>query len=118
MPPGWPPRVRPPDVDGWESDAISFLLDCCPADYRAHEVLRRHPVVLARFAVHHVDGALAAARAGYSQARSELRDIVAPEVVTAALAAYETEGARLVTTARQVALVDEALRGRRHAPRL
>ena len=41
-----------------------------------------------------------------------------PEVVTAALVAFETEGARLVATARQVALVEEALRGRRHAPRL
>ena len=97
---------------------MAFLLDVCPADCRGYDVLRRHPVVLARFAAHHVDGALAAARTGYSRARSELRDSVPPEVVTAALAAYETEGARLVATARQVALVEAALRGRRPAPRL
>ncbi len=118
VPPGWPPQVRPPDADGWENDAISFLLDLCPPDYRRHEVLRRHPVVLARFAVRHVDGAVAAARTGYANARSDLRDLVPPEVVTAALVAYETEGARLVAAARQVALIEEALRGLRHAPRL
>jgi hypothetical protein len=118
VPPGWPSQVRPPDSEGWEATAVAFLLDVCPPDYRRHEVLRRHPVVLARFAVRHVDGAVAAARTGYAHARSDLRDLVPPEVVTAALAAFETEGARLVATARQVALVEEALRGRRHAPRL
>ena len=110
--------MRPPDVDGWEQDAIAFLLDVCPPDYRRHEVLRRHPVVLARFAAHHVAGAVSAARTGYAHVRSELSGAVPPEVVTAALVAYETEGARLVATARQVGLVEEALRGRRHAPRL
>lgn len=118
VPPGWPPQVRPPDTEDWEASAVAFLLDVCPADYRAHEVLRRHPVVLARFAAHHVDGALTAARTGYSRARSELRDLAGPEVVAAALAAYETEGARLVATARQVGLVEQALRGKRPAPRL
>lgn len=118
VPPGWPAQVRPPDAEDWEASAVAFLLDVCPPDYRGHEVLRRHPVVLARFATHHIQGALAAARTGYSQARSELRDVVGPEVVAAALAAWETEGARLVATARQVGLVEEALRGRRRAPRL
>ncbi len=75
-------------------------------------------MVLARFATHHVAGAVAAAREGYARARSELRDLVPPEVVTEALQAYEVEGARLVAVGRQVALVEEALRGRRHAPRL
>ncbi len=118
VPPGWPAQVRPPDTSGWESTAVAFLFDVCPPDYRRHDVLRRHPVVLARFAAHHVNGSVAAARTGYAQARSELRGVVPPEVVTAALVALETEGARLVATARQVALVEEALRGGRHAPRL
>ena len=39
-------------------------------------------------------------------------------MLEAALAAYEREGRRLVITARQVALVDAALRGERHVPRL
>ena len=47
---------------------IAFLLDVCPPDYRQHEVLRRHPVVLARFAAHHVAGAVSAARTGLAKA--------------------------------------------------
>jgi hypothetical protein len=40
------------------------------------------------------------------------------EAVEAAVAAYEREAHRLVGTARAVALVEEALRGRRFVPRL
>ena len=50
VPPGWPERVRPPGAPDWELTATEFLLDCCPADYRRYRLLRRHPVVLARFA--------------------------------------------------------------------
>jgi hypothetical protein len=38
--------------------------------------------------------------------------------VDAAIAAYEREGRRLIQVGRQVALVDAALRGERHVPRL
>ncbi len=40
--------------------------------------------------------------------------VVDGDADTAAIAAYEREGRRLVTTGRQVALVDAALRGERH----
>jgi hypothetical protein len=110
--------VRPPVAPGWEETAVPWLLDQCPADYRAHEVLRRHPEVLARFAAHHVQSALDGARAAYAGARRELRDRVEPEVLDAALRALEAEGARLARAAREVALVEEALRGTRWRPRL
>ena len=97
---------------------MAFLLDQCPAEYRGHDLLRRQPVVLARFAAHHVAGAIEAAREGYRQARTELRDAVGPEVVAEALQVYETEGARLVAVARQVDLVEQALRGKTFIPRL
>ena len=29
---------------------MAWLFDLCPPDYRSHEVLRRYPVLLARFA--------------------------------------------------------------------
>ena len=48
VPPGWPPGVLPPQAPEWERSAVAWLFDLCPPDYRAHEVLRRHPVVLAR----------------------------------------------------------------------
>ena len=118
VPPGWPPEVLPPQAPDWERSAVGWLFDLCPADYRAHEVLRRHPVVLARFAAGHVGSAVEAARHGIRTARAELAGVVLPEVVDAAIAAYEREGRRLIVTGRQIALVDAALRGERHVPRL
>ena len=118
VPPGWPEEVRPPGTPGWERSAAAWLFDLCPPDYRAHDVLRRHPVVLARFAVHHVQAGIEAARQGLGTARAELRDVVDPETVAAAVAAYEREGARLVAASRAVGLVEEALRGRRFVARL
>ena len=50
VPPGWPEEVRPPGAPDWERTAVAWLFDLCPPDYRAHEVLRRYPVLLARFA--------------------------------------------------------------------
>ncbi|MDQ1600754.1 MAG: hypothetical protein QOD68_2228 [Actinomycetota bacterium] len=118
VPPGWPEEVRPPDTPDWERTATAWLFDLCPPDYRAHEVLRRHPPVLARFAAHHVLAGVEAARHGLATVRDELRDVADPETVAAAVAAYEREGARLVRTQRAVALVEEALRGRRFRSRL
>ena len=54
-PPGWPAQVRPPDAPDWERTAQNWLLDICPPEYRAYPALRRHVVVLARFAVLHVE---------------------------------------------------------------
>lgn len=97
---------------------MAWLFDLCPPDYRAHEVLRRHPDVLARFAAGHVRAGITAARDGLATVRSDLAGVVPPEVVEAAVAAYEREGARLTTTARGVELVQAALRGVRYVPRL
>jgi hypothetical protein len=90
----------------------------CPPDYRAYNVLRRYPVVLARFAADHVAAAQEAAKHGLATARAELRDAVPPEAVEAALAAYERETRRLVAVALAVDLVEAALRGTRYVPRL
>jgi hypothetical protein len=110
--------VRPPDSPDWERTATAWLFDLCPPDYRLHDVLRRHPPVLARFAAHHVQAGIEAARRGLATARDDLRDVADPETIAAALAAYEREGARLVRTQRAVGLVEEALRGRRFRVRL
>jgi hypothetical protein len=94
------------------------LFDLCPPDYRAYEVLRRHPVVLARVAHHHVQGAIAAARTGLSTARQDLSDVADVPTVEAAVSMYEREGARLMALARSLALVEQALRGKRFIRRL
>ena len=109
-PPGWPADVRPPSAPDWERTAVNWLLDLCPPDYRAHEVLLAN------------DGAcslrcrareLGSRRStpGSGNRADHLRDVVPADVVDAAIAAYEREGARLARTARAVRLVEEALRG-------
>jgi hypothetical protein len=118
VPPGWPAEVLPPQAPGFERSAVAWLLDLCPPDYRAHEVLRRHPLVLARFAAQHVTAGVEAARAGLRTLRADLAGLVPPEAVEAALGAYDREGRRLVRAGRQVELVAAALRGERWVPRL
>jgi hypothetical protein len=118
LPPGWPANVHPPGAPDWERSAIAWLFDQCPADYRGYDVLRRHPLVLARFAATVVDAAIAATEAGLRTVRVELRERVPPDVVEDAAAAYEQERHRLRGCRRGVELVEGALRGERWVPRL
>ena len=117
-PPGWPREVRPPDTPDWERTAASWLLDLCPPDYRRYAGLRKHVVVLARFAVLHVEAGQAACRRGLSEARADLGQVAGAEVVDAAIATFQLEEARLLAVRRGVGLVEEALRGRRYVARL
>ncbi|MDQ4054957.1 MAG: hypothetical protein M3237_20000 [Actinomycetota bacterium] len=117
-PPGWPPQVRPPDAPGWERTAVNWLLDICPPEYRGYPALRRHEVVLARFAVLHVEASQAACRRGLSEARSALREVASLDVVDAAVETWLAEDARLGSLRRAVGLVEEAIRGRRFVARL
>ena len=117
-PPGWPPQVRPPGVPGWERTAVAWLLDVSPPEYRSYPVLRRHEVVLARFALLHVEAGQAAVRRGLSEARGVLRGVAEPDTVDAAVLAWQAEEARLAAERRAVGLVEEALRGRRFVARL
>jgi hypothetical protein len=59
-----------------------------------------------------------AARAGYSTARQDLADVADVPTIEATIAMYEREGARLVAVARSLALVEQALRGKRYVRRL
>ncbi|MFQ1003768.1 hypothetical protein [Modestobacter sp. SSW1-42] len=118
LPPGWPDEVRPPGAPDWEQSAVAWLYDLVPPDYRSHEVLRRYPVLLARFAGDHVAAGLEAARAGWRTVRVELADQLPPDAMEAAIRAYEREGARLTRAARGVEVVAGALRGERWVPRL
>lgn len=97
---------------------MAWLLDLVPPDYRAYEVLRKYPVLLARFAADHVSAGLAAARTGWRMLRADLADTLPPEAIEAAMSAYEREGSRLAEAARGVAVVAAALAGHRWVPRL
>lgn len=117
-PPGWPAEVRPPDAPDWERTAVNWLFDICPPEYRSHTALRRHVVVLARFAVLHVEASQEACRRGLSEARATLRDVADLDAVEAAVEAWQAEEARLLGVRRAVGLVEEAIRGRRFVARL
>ena len=117
-PPGWPRRVRPPGAPGWERSAVAWLLDICPPEFRGYPVLRRHDVVLARFAVLHVEACQAAVQRGLSEARGVLRDVADRDTVERAVETWHAESARLLAERRAVGLVEEALRGRRFVARL
>ena len=112
VPPGWPTDVMPPGAPDWEQSAVAWLLDQCPADYRGYPVLRRHPVVLARFAAEYVESQIAACRDGLGGVRASLGEFVEPPVLEAALAAWHEQEALLRRRRREVALVEEALRGK------
>jgi len=97
---------------------VAWLLDRCPPEYRGYSGLRRHPVVLARFTVLHVEAMQQASRRGVSEARTVLRDFADTEVVERAIATWQLETERLAVLRREAGLVEEALRGRRFRPRL
>src|SRR5512135_2556314 len=80
-PAGWPAAVPPPGVPGWERRAVAWLFDLCPPDFRVYEVLRAHPVLLARVAREHVAAGVEACRAGLSSVRADLRDVLAADVI-------------------------------------
>jgi hypothetical protein len=111
VPPGWPTEVQAPGSPEWEASAAAFLLDCCPADYRGYPVLRRHPVILARFATAYVESQLTACHDGLGEVRASLGPLVEPPVLEAALAAWHEQGALLRRRRREVGLVEDALRG-------
>lgn len=118
LPPGWPEAVHPPGAPEWERTAIAWLYDQCPPDYRAYDVLRKHPQALGKLAVLSLDGAIHAADQGLRTARADLAGELNPEAVEAFLAALERERLRLRRTKQAAELVEQALRGRRWVQRL
>jgi hypothetical protein len=97
---------------------VAWLLDICPPEFRSYPALRRHDVVLARFAVLHVEACQDAVRRGLSEVRGALRAVCDQDTVEAAVETWQREEARLLAERRAVGLVEEALRGRRFVARL
>jgi hypothetical protein len=113
-PAGWPPDLPPA---GFEEQVSGWLLDRLPPEYRTSSV-RRHPLLLAMAAREHARARLEGARQIYRNLRAELRDHVGPEEIDGGLVALEALAAQFARTAREVGLVEEAMRGRVWKPRL
>ncbi|MEZ0166700.1 hypothetical protein AB2L27_18230 [Kineococcus sp. LSe6-4] len=120
-PPGWPQQVPPPDaqdVEDWRVEAVAWLLDQAPPEYRAYRTVRRHPVLLVWLVRHHVAAQREAVRRATSTARRDLAHRLPPEVAPGVFDVLEREDLRLRRVARAVDLLDQALEGRRFVPRL
>ena len=117
-PPGWPEQVRPPGAPDWQSQAVGYLLDHCPPDFRAEGLFRRHPAVLAVFAAECVRGQQRAAMDGLAASRVDLAELAAPDVIDHAVDLWQQEAARLVRVARGVDLLRRALAGERFVPKI
>ena len=109
-PTGWPRDLPPPGTDEFHERVCGWLLDRGPADLRLSP-LRAMPVGLARVVARHVDACLTGIRDAYATARVELRDYLPPDQISAVQSALEAEGARLLQVQREVALVEDAVRG-------
>lgn len=118
VPAGWPEQVPPPGARDFEQEAVNWLLDLCPADYRGYDAWRRHPRALAWIAAQHVEGEVAVMREAYRRARVDLGERLPPAAVSEVLGVLEREGLRLRAAARAAELVRDALDGRRFTPRL
>ncbi|MCE1174852.1 MAG: hypothetical protein LWW77_09640 [Propionibacteriales bacterium] len=118
VPPGWPTRVPPPGVDGWERAAVAFLLECCPPVLSEAGLPRRYPVVLAHLAMGYLDGQRATSVDLLAGLRAGLAGQVEPDVVAAAVDALQLMEARLTRVRREAGLVAGALRGEVYRPRL
>lgn len=94
-----------------------WLLDRLPPEFRTSPI-RKHPLVLALAAREHAAATLDGTREVYRNLRSELRDHVQPSAIDAGLVALEALAAQFARTAREVQLVEEAMRGRVWNPRL
>ena len=117
-PPGWPDGVRPPGVPGWEAEAVEWLFDWSPPSWRQDPVLTRHPVVLARFALAHLQADVAAARRAWTLS-AEPRSSVDNQTWTAVLDMLARVGPDLNRRVIAAELLHDAfLHGRLWTPRL
>jgi hypothetical protein len=104
VPAGWPSAVRPPDSQGFEASAVTWLLDVLPPGYREQKQVHHYPVGLAVMARNHAVACLDGAREGYRAARAELGGFLPPGEIDAVLAVYRAAGDRQAATAREAGL--------------
>ena len=116
LPPGWPAGVHPPDSAEFQQTAVAWLLDVVPPDYRLHGVL----VSASAGAGHAGPPSPGRVRGGSARGLPDRqgragRDLPAG-AVEAVLAAYRSEGQRLVAAQRAADLITRALRGEAFVP--
>lgn len=105
-------------MDGWEEEAVAWLLDAGPAEYRLDALLRAHPRVLARFVVERLAADVEAARRAWVPADRWVARGLPAEAHEPVLAMLAREGPVLRARLHAAELVRDALAGLRWVPRL
>lgn len=107
-PEGWPDGVPAPSMPGWEKAAVSWLFDQLPADYRAHDVLREHPTVLAKMAREHLREAYKAIVKGYRSSSVELKGQLQPHALREVDEVYRLERERIIRNGQAIDAIEHA----------
>jgi hypothetical protein len=108
-PAGWPRSLPPASTAEFEQRVGPWLLDRCPPETRASDVLKAHNTVLAGIALAHTHAALEALREVYRNARVTVLADLEPKAAADVLTELEALGARLAVEYREVGLVATAL---------
>lgn len=109
MPPGWPRDLPPAGSTAFDAKVVGWLLDRGPAELRGSD-LRLVPIALARVVAQCVDAQVDALREAYRTVRADLGSSLHPEELALVQRALEAQGAILLATAREVHLVEAAVR--------
>jgi hypothetical protein len=114
-PPGWPDGLPPPEVEGWEPEAVLWPLDSGPSYFRQDPFLPSQPVLLARRVVEHLEAEVDVTRKAWIPPDSWKRAGLPGEAHEFML---RRVGPFLVTRLRSAELIRDLLTGKRWVPRL
>lgn len=117
-PPGWPQGLPPPEVEGWEQEAVRWLLDTGPSHVRLDPFLSAQPVLLARRVVEHLGAEVEATRKAWVPLDSWEQAGLPGEAHEPVLTMLRRVGPVLVARLCSAELIRDALTGRRWVPRL
>jgi hypothetical protein len=118
LPPGWPEGLPPPEIEGWEAEAVVWLLDTGPSHYRQDPFLPTQPVVLARRVVEHLQAEVEASRKAWVPLAAWEQSGLPAEAHEPVLMMLRRVGPVLVARLDSAENVRDALTGRRWVPRL
>ncbi len=97
-------------------DAVAWLLDQAPPEYRTYPAARHQPVLLVWLVKHHVAAQRDAVRRATSTARRDLAHRLPPEAAPGVFDVLEREDLRLRRVARAVDLPTRRSTGRSSCP--
>jgi hypothetical protein len=116
IPVGWPSALPAPEDEEFPEQAVRWMLDLGPAEWRTQRVWHDYPQALAHRLRCDLEARREGARTAYGTTRAALASTSTD--VERVLTAVEAEGATLALRLREVELVQEALAGRRWRDRL